>query len=370
MAKLSQGDRQKLPRLLEELAGAVEELLLSGLTTASDTTRQTLNIAVQEASRLGLSRLGGTLRMANDELGRFTQNKTEFSPARLHFFLNRSWLLSKALTRALANDNEEEFDKLTLTPSAQIINHLEVVTLGVLKKVVSNAFCSYEFRMRSVCANETLAAGQRLVWSCMFPMKGDVQPEMYLHLAQKQKFKAVVFSENKVLKLDNVSLSMDASGGGRVSLRDESIISPEAEFSNWQQFMQWDASAALARLRQHRPGPFDLEIEMQEEVVLTDWQVGEPSKEGEHAPTVFPIISNGVVFHASVSANIEGKPLLQAMETLRTQEDKPPLFGLMHYEKCRLAFQPLSLLEDKGPHHLMLSGEKISPAALLKALKF
>src|SRR5213592_2221603 len=104
--KLADADRRKLPALLDELARAVEELLLSGLTTASEATRQTLNVSFQEASRMRLLRLGSTLRVANEELGRFTRNEPDFSRKRMTFFLNRTWLLSHGLARALREKDE------------------------------------------------------------------------------------------------------------------------------------------------------------------------------------------------------------------------------------------------------------------------
>jgi hypothetical protein len=41
----------------------------------------------------------------------------------------------------------------------------------------------------------------------------------------------------------------------------------------------------------------------------------------------------------------------------------------MHYELCRLIFQPLTAF-DPDPVHLMISNEKIDRAALLKSLNF
>src|SRR5277367_4314214 len=127
---LAEADRKKLLPLLGELAGAVEDLVLSGLTTASESTRQALNVAFQEASRLRLLRLGSTLRVANDELGRFTRNETDFSQKRLMFFLNRAWLLTQGLAQALRAGNEQAFDRLLRTPASQGVDRLEVVTLG------------------------------------------------------------------------------------------------------------------------------------------------------------------------------------------------------------------------------------------------
>src|SRR5262245_34037156 len=167
--KLADADRRKLPALLEELARAVEELLLSGLTTASEATRQTLGVSFQEASRLRLLRLGSTLRGANEELGRYTRNESGFSRKRLSFFLNRAWLLSHGLARALRDGDEQEFERLVWVPANEPVERLEVVTLGVGKKVSAGAFCAFEFRLRTVQAAGKIPAGQRLLWSCVFP---------------------------------------------------------------------------------------------------------------------------------------------------------------------------------------------------------
>src|SRR5438067_1824748 len=109
-------ERQKLATVLEQLGTAVEEQLLSGLTTASDATRQTLAGAMQEAARFRLLRLGSTLRTATEELTRFTSQDAAFSRRRLTFFLSRAWLLSRGLTHALHTADEKEYDRLTWSP--------------------------------------------------------------------------------------------------------------------------------------------------------------------------------------------------------------------------------------------------------------
>src|SRR2546423_1530468 len=100
-------DRPKLTMVLDQLSASVEELLFSGLTTASEPTRQTLNVAMQEAARFKLLRLGSTLRVAVEELGRFTRQDPAFSRRRLTFFLSRGWLLSRGLAHALATADQE-----------------------------------------------------------------------------------------------------------------------------------------------------------------------------------------------------------------------------------------------------------------------
>jgi hypothetical protein len=58
------------------------------------------------------------------------------------------------------------------------------------------------------------------------------------------------------------------------------------------------------------------------------------------------------------------------MNDLRKLKKKPPpLFGLLHYEKCRLVFQPLTTFAG-GPDYLTISKENVNKAALLKAMKF
>ncbi|HYT92351.1 MAG TPA: hypothetical protein VEL76_26795 [Gemmataceae bacterium] len=368
--KLADADRRKLPALLDELARAVEELLLSGLTTASEATRQTLNISFQEASRMRLLRLGSTLRVANEELGRFTRNEPEFSHKRLCFFLNRAWLLSHGLSRALRDGDEQEFERLLWVPASEPVERLEVVTLGVAKKVAVNAFVAFEFRLRTVAASGPIPAGQRLVWSCVFPLKPgmNIPAEAFLILPQKQQFAPSLFLERKVLVIEKAAVALDEFGGGRISLGEASKVSAGEPFTDWQRFQTWDPAAALRRIQEHEAGPFDLDVEMQEEVVLEGWQLGEPG-EGQDGQTVYPITYGGTVFDGVVSAGAEGKALGKALGALRKTQ-APPLFGLLHYARCRLVLQPLAVFGKDGAVQLMLSDEKIDRAALLKTLKF
>jgi hypothetical protein len=355
---LSRVDRRKLLPLLEELARAVEELLLSGLTTASEASRQTLHVSFQEASRLGLLRLGSTLRAANEELGRFTRNQPDFSRKRLSFFLNRAWLLSHGLIRALRDNNESEFDRLLWIPASDPVERLEVVTLGVAKRVAAGAYCAFEFRLRTVPPAGAVPEGKRLTWSCIFPIKQGVEipPESYLHLPQKQKFKAAVFLEGQTVVIEKAAVALDGFGGGRVSLGDQSTVAAGEAFDDWERFQSWEPSAALDRIRSHRPSPFDLEVEMQEEVVLHDWKIEEPFERDDQGPTVFPVVCGETTFDAVVSRGSEGRALHQAMAKLRKKKQR--------------TLQPLAVFNRDGPEQLMLSDEKIDRAALLKALKF
>jgi hypothetical protein len=367
---LPPADRKKLASLLDELGRAVEDLVLSGLTTASEATRRTLGVAFQEASRLRLLRLGSTLRAASDELGRFTRNEPDFSRKRLCFFLNRAWLLSHGLARALAKGDDSEFDRLLWTPASEPFERLDVVTLGVAKKVVAGAFCAFDFRLRTTQAAGKIPTGCRLLWSCVFPTRQgvDIPAEGFLHLPQKQRFTASLFLEGKSVVLAKIAVALDEFGGGRISLGDQSTVAAGEAFSDWARFQTWDSPAAIKRIGGHKPSPFDLEVEMQEEIVLTDWQMDEPvERDGQK---VYHTRSGASQFDAVVSPGIEGQALDKALDEVRKKKDPPPLFGLLHYEKCRLILQPLSLFDQDGMRHLTISDEKVERKKLLQALKF
>jgi hypothetical protein len=211
-------------------------------------------------------------------------------------------------------------------------------------------------------------AGGRLLWSCVFPLKAGsgVLPEALLHLPQKQQFTPTVFLEKKIVTLDNVTVTPDEGGCGRISLGEKSGVTAGEPFSGWQQYHQpWDVTAALERVRAATPGPLDLDVELQEEVVLPDWQVGK-AQEREEGQAAYPITAGALTLEAVVPAADEGK----ALERWRKLDRRPPLYGLLHYEKCRLVLQPLAVLGADGPEQMMLSAEKVDRSTLLKALKF
>jgi hypothetical protein len=368
--RLADADQRKLLALLEELGHSVEELLLSGLTAASESTRRLLGVSFQEASRMRLLRLGSTLRSANEELGRFTQHKDRFSRKRLCFFLTRAWLLGQGLARSLRQNDENQFDRLLCTPAAKFVDRVEAVTLGVSRKLVPGA-CAFDFRLRALTPTGPVAAGGRLGWSCVFPMPAgsDVPPEGFLMMSQKQGFKAEIFLAGKVLTITGATITPADSGGGRITLAEQSTVTADKTFTDWERFQTWDPAAAVERLRGHQPGPLDLDIELQEEVVLHDWQIG-PAIEEDTGQQVYPIAAQEVMFHAVVNAGEENKPLKQALDGFVKKKNLPPLFALLHYERCRLVLQPLSVFRADGPQSLTMSKEKVNMAALLKTIKF
>jgi len=366
-------ERPKLAATLERLAEAVEELLLSGLTTASEATRQTIAVALQEAARFRLLRLGSTLRGAGEELGRFTRHDPAFSRRRLTFFLNRAWLLTRGLARALETADEAGYDRLNWSPPTRPLEEVEVVCLGAVKKVAAGSFVAFDFRLRATADAGPVAAGMRLSWSAVFPVRpgAEIPPEGFLHLPQKQKFSSNVFLGRTTVVIRNAALSVDESGAGRVALTDASRVTAGKAFDDWGRFLDWSPRPALERLARHRPGPLDLETELQEDVVLRDYRIGAPADGDEPGQTANAVAAGPLSFHAVVGPGVEGKALRQSLDELRKPKaDRPPLFGLLHYEKCRLVLQPLTTFNDAGPDYLTISKENVDKAALLKAMSF
>lgn len=369
--KLADVDRKQLLPMLSTLAGAIEQMLLSGLTTASDATRRTLQVSFEEASRLRLLRLGSTLRVASEELGRFTRNEETFSKRRLSFFLGRTWLLSRGLSRAIERGDEAHFQQLLFVPPSTPTPPLEVVTLGVSKKHVKNTFCGFDFRLRTIAEAGEIPAGHPLVWSCIFPLKAGVEvpPEGFLHLPQKQGFKPHIFLEEPATLIQGAAVALDERGGGRLVLGESSKLTQREKFADWSRFGEWQPQAAIDRAAQHSPGPFDLEIELQEEVVLTNYEFSDGPRERE-GQVVYDVTQRGVPLELVASGGSEGESLRAALTDLAQAKSRPPLFGLMHYQMCRMVVQPLSLLTPSGPQHLMISEKDIDRKALLAALKF
>ncbi len=384
--KLEQCDTKKLALMLDKLVDAIEELLLTGLTTASDSTVQTLNISFQEASRAGLLRLGSTLRVACEELSRYTRQQPDFSAKRFAFFLNRSWLLSNGILKSMKENDRDEFERLTWNVPLTPVQQLEVVTLGVSKKYVPGVFCAFEFRMRSVGAagtggitgfDDTFAtagggffSGQKFIWSVVFPVKQnqDLPPESFLHLPQKQKFIAYSLVEGRRVTFGDAFVAFEKSGTGRISLGDKSTVMQGDEYFEWSKFTSWSPEAAIDRLNAYEPSPLDLEIELQEEIFIEDWEMlPEPLRETE-SHIVYPLSYRGGRIDAIVSRGLDGVPMRAALEKAVSQKKKPVVFGLMHYEKCRLTLQPLSFMGKKGPEYVTLSRDKVDRVALLKAL--
>ena len=368
---MQDSQRKQLLSLLDELSKAVEELLLAGLTAASKSSVERLDVTFKEASRMKLLRLGSTLRIANEEIVRFNAGSSQFSARRFSFFLSRAWLLATAMRRALDAGDEETLSRLQVTPPTQPVENLKVVTLGIAKRVVPGAFTSFDFRLRALGAAGPVRDKQPLIWSCVFPLRKDLDlpTEAFLHLPQKQKFKPSILLEQKVIDITKSAVSPQPGGTARLSLSDVSTLSVGEEFADWQRLLSWDIPQAAERLEQHRPTPMDLEIELQEEVFLSNWQPGEqlPTDDGYD---VLPILSSFLPLEVRLDRGPSGVPVSGVMTKIAKQKRRPPIYGLVHYEACRLILQPLSALKKDGIEYLTVSPDKISQAELVKAMKF
>jgi hypothetical protein len=368
-------ERRRLPALLEDLAKAVEDVVASGLGTLSPATQEKLDVSFREASRLKLLRLGTSLRYVNEELGRFLEKSADFSAKRLAFFLNRAWLLARGMDEALREDDQATLARLLLA-SAQAprpIPSLDVVCLGVLKRELQNN-CSFELRLRVVTAAHGVPAGQRLVWSCVFAANPRLpSAETNLHLERKElnQLAPRVFLDGTVVTLTGIAVALSDDGSGRLILGPKVVATPGPPFTDWARFRAWDPARALARVRAHPTSPLDLPVELQEEVVVEDWALGEPVDRLEEKQRRYPLVTGQGLALASVTPLTDaGKELRAALDGYRGAARRPPLFGLMHYESGQLLFQPLAAFADGGMTQLMLADVKLSKRDLLKLIDF
>src|SRR6185437_9153225 len=161
------------------------------------------------------------------------------------------------------------------TPASQPVEQLRVVTLGVVKRVVPGAFASFDFRLRAMGAAGPVADQESLIWSCVFPLRKDLDlpAEAFLHLPQKQKFKPSILLEKKIVEVTRCAVSAQPGGTTRLALSDATTMTACEAFDAWESLLNWDLGQAAERLDHHRPTPMDLEIELQEEVFLSEWQV-------------------------------------------------------------------------------------------------
>jgi hypothetical protein len=356
-------ERKALAQLLGDLQRAVEDLLLTGLAAASDATRETLGASFQAASRTKLLRLGATLRVATEEVGRFARNDPAFSRRRYGFFLSRAWLLSRGMRQALEALDEARWDRLLGQGQTRTLKDVEVVGVGVGKRVVAGAFVAFDFRLRALADRAPLA------WSAVFPLKPGVEvpPEAFLHLPQPQGFKASALLPGQVARLSEAQVSED----GRVTLAKDAKVTPsKTAVEDWEPLLAWDAAKALRRVREHRPGPFDLEVELQEEVVLRDFRAGAPETIERERQVRIPIETRaGLRLHVLAGSGPEDAAFRDRIAGWKAWQPGP-LFGVMHYEMCRFLLQPMTLLGGEAPESLQLSDGSFDAASLVKALKF
>lgn len=362
---VSTRDRDRVLQQLGQTVTALEQMLLNGLTTAGPATLKTLSVTFQEASRLRLLRLGGTLRNACEEITRFTQDDEQFSARRLVFFLNRCWILCKGIQTALAHNDQVLLEKLLWTPATGEPEDLQVVCLGVAKKISPGVFCAFEFRLYD------LDNQRPLVWSTVFPLKPgvDIPAEGYLHLPQKQKFKASVFLDGKVVRITQARLTTAGGSAARIQLSDQSTVVAGDRFSDWSALNPWDIDSALQRIAAHAVTPLDVDVELQEEATWHDYQLGKPEVEdGRRSYTLRILDTHWTI---CLSTGVENDATIAKLDAI-AQQDTPlsPLFGLIHYARGAIEFQPLTAFGRSGPDYLTISEQHIDRAALLRALDF
>lgn len=366
-------DRSTLVPLLDELARVVEGLVSSGLTAASAATRQKLDASAKEAARAKLGRLSASLRYVNDELARFLDESPHFSARRLAFFLNRTWLISRGLKEAIDEGDRAALARLLWQSAPAPVKAITVVTVGVQKRALLDGSASFEFRLRVVKGPPELPLGTRLIWSCVFAGKKGVPAEAFLHLPQPQKFNPKILLEPTEVTITEAAVTLDEYGSGRLLLGPRSTVKPGPRFTDWDSVLSWEPKRALERVRGHQASPLDLEIELQEELVIDHWDL-EAGAVNPHRSEqlIFPLRFGALELDATVSTGPDGEQLTRALKGfLKKNAGRPKLYGLLHYELCKLVFQPLSAIEEDGsPRHLMISTENIDLASLMKTLDF
>ena len=130
-----------------------------------------------------------------------------------------------------------------------------------------------------------------------------------MHLPQKQKFNPVLFLDKKTVTIEHASIMSEESGSGRLSLTDQSTVMPGRAFTEWNRFLEWSPESVVERIHKHTPGPLDLETELQEEIVLRDYAIGDPGEGDLPGQTVYPITAGTLFLSATVSSEAEGKAL-------------------------------------------------------------
>jgi len=357
-------DPKGAAQLTNELAKVVEDLVRTGLTSATAATRTKLDAAFKEASRRKLLRLGASLRYTNEEVGRFLADDGSFTARRYGLFLHRPCLLAKGTSFAIAKNDGRLVASLSAGTAAApkpIGGAIEVVTIGVHKRVTATV-CSFDFRLRVTKSPKAGLQGKSLVFSLVFARKVAVPAEAYLHLPQPQKFAPKIFRDKTTITITDAAVIPDERGGGRLVLGAKSVVTAGKGNVTWEDHYGWDPEGAAARARAHAPTPLDLAVELQEEIVLDEWQLA-PGGDGTSW-----VHAAGLAMRVGMPAGEEGAELTKRLEARAKKKNKPRLYGTMHYEYGQLVFTPLSYLGDDGPEYLMLSDENINLSALLGSL--
>lgn len=365
-------DKKVLVPVLEELARTVEGLLGSGLTTASAATKQKLDASFKEASRLKLGRLAASLRYVGDELTRFLGESEHFSARRLAFFANRTWLIARGLLVAIASADAAALSRLLLAQTPVPVKALRLAVIGVQKRALLDGSAAFEFRTVTLDDVPGVPKDSRLVWSCVFGARPGVPAEAFLHLPQPQKFLPKLLLDPTEILITEAAVTLDEHGAGRILLGPKSTVKPGKRITGWSAFATWDRAPMIARLERHRVSPLDLEIELQVDAVLTDWQLGAPvANPFRPEQQVYPLTAGDLAVDCVCSTGPDGVALAKRLAGFTgAKATRPPLYGLLHVEMGRLVLQPLTAFSDDGPLHLMIEDANIDLAQLMKTMDF
>jgi hypothetical protein len=342
----------------------------TGLPSATESTRAKLDASFKEASRRKLLRLGASLRFVNEEVGRFLADDGSFSMRRFSFFLHRSWLLARGLAKGIRDKDERLLASLLLSAGGapRPAKWLEVVTMGVLQRTAQSA-CTFDFKLRVVGSSEPDLAGRSVTYSLVFASKKGVPAGAYLQLPQPQKFTPKIFREGKVVRITDAAVALDERGAGRLMLGPQSTAKEGAVHTKWDSFLQFDAAAALERVKRHSPGPLDLAVELQEEVLVHDATLDDkPLRTTPERRIHLLTTPNNLAFDVVIPEGPDGEELYPRLKAALKPAKKPPLYGLAYYEFGRTLLLPLSVFKKDGPDLLTLSDKKFDLSALLGTL--
>ncbi len=372
---MSTDRQQRQCRLLTQACAQLEELLLGGTTTASSASQRSLHALFEQAGQVGLLRLASSLRLVLEELKRLDGDPDRYSPARLCFFIDRSWLLARGILAAIEEQDQAQLARLSSASPPVPLDEVVVATCGVQRRHVPGAFSAFEFRLRllqplNLADGRELAVATPLLWSFVVPaVKGHGFPaEAFLGMRQKQGF-----SPNQLLTAQPIRIGRCALVEGqpqRLQLAPDCRIEIlEQPSPDWRALLQWDPAGWLQRLREHRPDPLELPIELNQDVLLEDWAIG------PFGPSTMPgrdrsercaqLSAAGCQWQLRI--DMGQSHLEQALHKGQQLSPQPALYGNVHVEFGQAVLIPLSLLGEQ-PEFITIGNPDFDRAALVRLI--
>ena len=361
--------------LLTQTISVLEDLLLSGTTTASTATLRRLNLTLEQLAEARLLRLAAALRIVIEELKRIQGDPERFSASRYGLFVDRCWLLAGGTLRALAQNDQAALVRLTAPTRGHPLKELSVAVAGVLKRHVPGAFSAFEFRLRllqaaTLAPDRVLPVGTPLVWSLVVPAAAGHQfpAEAFLSMRQKQGFSPAQLLNHKSLQFSDCSL-LDGEPL-RVQLGPDSrLLEIEAATPDWRSLLAWDPNDWQRRIHSHRPDPLELPVELAQDVLLEDWQIDPfaastvPGRENSERCARLQAL--GCSWRVRVD---QGELALeQALQTAASRSPQPALYASAHVELGEQVLSPLALLGEK-PEYITIGKPEFDRVALVRML--